>query len=86
MQCKMPFRKEREHFRTCQMEMAAARSQANATLVTDRNISISVGGTGCSIGLVGCLKTNMGDNNIKQKKKILVRIQVLVITILLFME
>lgn len=58
---------------------------AHATSVTDRNISISVGGIGCSIGLVGCLKTNMGDNNIRQKK-ILVRIQVSVITILLFMQ
>jgi hypothetical protein len=57
----------------------------HATSVTDRNISISVGGIGCSIGLVGCLKTNMGDNKIRQKKN-LARIQVSVITILLFMQ
>jgi hypothetical protein len=56
----------------------------HATSLTDRNISISVGGIGCST-VVGCLKTNMGDNNIRQKK-ILVRIQVSVVTILLFMQ
>ena len=41
----------------------------HATTATDQNISISVGGgIGCRIGLVGCLKTNMGNNNIREKK------------------
>jgi len=39
----------------------------HAASITDRNVSISVGGIGCSIDLVGCLKTNKGDNNTRKK-------------------